>query len=53
MSFFEELDIISPDHNLSVESGSHSKQTAKMLEGIEEKLLKEKPDHLLVYCNTI
>src|SRR5690554_6927865 len=50
--FFEELGIPKPDYNLGVGSGSHGKQTASMLEGIEEILLKEKPDGLLVYGDT-
>ena len=50
--FFEELGIPKPDYNLEVGSGSHGKQTAKMLEGIEEIILKEKPDGLLVYGDT-
>lgn len=50
--FFEELEIPKPDYKLGVGSGSHGKQTANMLEGIEEILLKEKPDGLLVYGDT-
>lgn len=50
--FFEELGIPKPDYNLGVGSGSHGKQTAKMLEGIEEIILKEKPNGLLVYGDT-
>jgi UDP-N-acetylglucosamine 2-epimerase len=50
--FFEELGIPKPDYNLGVGSGNHGKQTAMMLEGIEEILLKEKPDGLLVYGDT-
>lgn len=50
--FFNELNIPKPDYNLAVGSGSHGKQTAKMLEGIEEILLNEKPDALLVYGDT-
>jgi UDP-GlcNAc3NAcA epimerase len=50
--FFDELGIPKPDYNLGVGSGSHGKQTASMLEGIEEILLKEKPDGLLVYGDT-
>jgi UDP-GlcNAc3NAcA epimerase len=50
--FFDELRIPKPDYNLGVGSGSHGKQTAKMLEGIEEIILKEKPDGLLVYGDT-
>lgn len=50
--FFDELGIPKPNYNLGVGSGSHGKQTASMLEGIEEILLKEKPDGLLVYGDT-
>ena len=50
--FFDELGIPKPDYNLRVGSGSHGKQTGRMLEGIEEIILKEKPDGLLVYGDT-
>lgn len=50
--FFEELGIPKPDYNLGIGSGSHGKQTARMLEGIEGIILKEKPDGLLVYGDT-
>lgn len=50
--FFEEMNIPSPDYNLKVGSGSHGSQTAKMLEGLEEIYLKEKPDAVLVYGDT-
>ena len=33
--FFEELKLPKPDYHLGVGSGSHAKQTGKMLEGIE------------------
>jgi len=50
--FFEELGIPEPKYNLGVGSGSHGKQTAKMLEGIEEILIQERPDGLIVYGDT-
>ncbi len=50
--FFEELDIPAPDYNLGVGSGTHGKQTAAMIAGIEEILLKENPAALVVYGDT-
>jgi UDP-N-acetylglucosamine 2-epimerase len=50
--FFEELGIPKPDYYLGVGSGSHGLQTGRMLEKIEELLLKEKPDGMLVYGDT-
>jgi len=50
--FFDEMKIPQPNYNLNVGSGSHGKQTAKMLEGLEEIFLKEKPDAVLVYGDT-
>ncbi len=50
--FFDEMKIPEPNYNLNVGSGSHGEQTAKMLEGIEEILLKEKPDGVIIYGDT-
>lgn len=50
--FFDELGIPTPNYNLGVGSGNHGVQTSKMIEGIEEILLKEKPDYLVVYGDT-
>lgn len=50
--FFEEMMIPMPNYNLNVGSGSHGAQTAKMIEGLEEIFIKEKPDAVLVYGDT-
>ena len=50
--FFQELNIPHPDYNLGVGSGSHATQTGKMMMGIEEVLLHEKPDWLLLFGDT-
>jgi UDP-GlcNAc3NAcA epimerase len=50
--FFTEMNIPRPKHQLSVGSGNHGVQTAKMLEGIETVLLAEQPHALLVYGDT-
>lgn len=50
--FFEELGIPKPDYNLNVGSGAHGSQTSKMIVGIEEVLMNEKPDALVVYGDT-
>ncbi len=50
--FFTELDIPLPKYNLGVGSGSHGRQTALMLSGIEEILLNNRYDGLLIYGDT-
>ncbi|TBL70840.1 non-hydrolyzing UDP-N-acetylglucosamine 2-epimerase [Paenibacillus thalictri] len=50
--FFEELELPRPDYNLGVGSGTHGKQTAAMISGLEELLIKECPDGVLVYGDT-
>lgn len=50
--FFREMGIPEPDYNLGVSGGTHGQMTARMLIGIEEILMKEKPDALLIYGDT-
>ncbi|MFK7757606.1 MAG: non-hydrolyzing UDP-N-acetylglucosamine 2-epimerase [Flavobacteriales bacterium] len=50
--FIDQLGIPEPDINLNAGSGSHGKQTAFMLEGIETELEKHQPDGVLVYGDT-
>lgn len=50
--FFRELDIPKPDYNLGIGGGSHGRNTGRMIEAIEEALVKEQPDWVLVYGDT-
>lgn len=50
--FFVDLELKKPDFNIGVGSGSHGKQTARMMEKIEDVLLAEKPDIVLVQGDT-
>ncbi len=50
--FFEELKLPVPQYNLDVGSGSHGHQTGKMLAGIEDILIKEKPDIVYIQGDT-
>lgn len=50
--FFDELELHKPHYNLSVGSAGHGRQTSLMITGIEEILLKEKPDCVLLYGDT-
>jgi UDP-GlcNAc3NAcA epimerase len=50
--FFDELHIPKPDYDLEVGSEKHGRQTAGMITGIEDILLKENPDCIIVYGDT-
>lgn len=50
--FFDELEIHKPHYNLGVGSAGHGRQTSLMISGIEDVLLKEKPDCVILYGDT-
>jgi UDP-N-acetylglucosamine 2-epimerase (non-hydrolysing) len=50
--FFEGLSLPEPDYNLEVGSGRHGEQTGKMLAGLEQVMLNERPNIVLVYGDT-
>lgn len=50
--FFSDLNINKPDYFLDIHGGNHGEMTGRMLIGIEEVLIKEKPDAVLVYGDT-
>lgn len=50
--FFDELKMREPDYNLGIGSATHGAQTGRMLEAIEDVLIKEAPDWVMVYGDT-
>jgi len=50
--FLEELEIPAIKYNLEVGSGSHGRQTGRMMEKIEKLLLREKPSLVLIQGDT-
>jgi UDP-GlcNAc3NAcA epimerase len=50
--FFTELDIPKPSVNLEIGSGPQGQQTGRMLEKIEEYLVRDPPDMVIVYGDT-
>ncbi len=50
--FFSELDIPEAHLDLGVGSGSHGRQTARMLEGLEAAMVEHRPDLVLTYGDT-
>jgi UDP-GlcNAc3NAcA epimerase len=50
--FFEELGLRSPDIHLGVGSGTHARQTAAMLCGLEGVIAEHRPNWVLIYGDT-
>ncbi|HYY34071.1 MAG TPA: UDP-N-acetyl glucosamine 2-epimerase, partial [Gaiellaceae bacterium] len=50
--FFDELGLDPPAYRLEAGSGSHAEQTARMLPGIEQAIVEEKPEAVLVFGDT-
>ncbi len=50
--FFKEMEIPKPAFQLDIHGVSHGAMTGRMLEGIENILLNEKPEGVLVYGDT-
>jgi UDP-GlcNAc3NAcA epimerase len=50
--FFRELNMEPPAHQLAIHSLNHGAMTGRMLEAVEEILLREKPALLLTYGDT-
>lgn len=50
--FFSELGIPEADLDLGVGSGSHGRQTARMLEALEAAMVEHRPDLVLTYGDT-
>ena len=51
-SFFRDLAIAEPHHNLNVRSASHAQQTAEMIRRLEPVLHSLQPDWVLLYGDT-
>lgn len=51
-TFFDELGIPEPAYNLDIHGGGHGRMTGRMLEAIEEVLMRERPEWVLVYGDT-
>jgi UDP-N-acetylglucosamine 2-epimerase len=50
--FLQELSIPEPAYNLGVGSGSHGRQTGDLLVGLEDVMLRERPDWVIVRGDT-
>jgi UDP-N-acetylglucosamine 2-epimerase len=50
--FFEELNLPAPTHRLDAGPGSHAAQTGRMLPGIEDAIVVERPEAVVVSGDT-
>jgi len=50
--FFQEMQIPKPAYNLDIGSDTHGIQTGRMIQGIEDVILKEQPNGVIVYGDT-
>lgn len=50
--FFQELDLPTPGHHLGIGGLQHGAMTGRMLEALEDLMLKQRPDWILVYGDT-
>lgn len=50
--FFSDLGMKPPAYNLAIGSGGHGRQTGRMLEKLEQLLVKEQPQWVIVYGDT-
>jgi UDP-GlcNAc3NAcA epimerase len=50
--FFDEMEIPHPHYNLEIQGLNHGAMTGRMLEKVEDILIKEKPEYVLVYGDT-
>ena len=50
--FLRELALPTADYELGAGSGTHAQQTAKMLIGVEEAIVREQPDVMVVFGDT-
>ncbi|MBD1399624.1 non-hydrolyzing UDP-N-acetylglucosamine 2-epimerase [Pelovirga terrestris] len=51
-TFFDQLAIPAPKHNLNIHGGGHGIMTGRMLEQLEQILTIEQPDWVLIYGDT-
>ena len=50
--FLRDLELPPPDYHLDAGGAGHAAQTARMLVGVEEVLIKERPDAVVVFGDT-